>query len=70
MSSTFYANGDEPRPSSEDVVGVTSLIIWTITWIVVRSPCILPRVPATGSECTVGCALSCMGFAAFLLTRM
>ena len=36
MSSTFYANDGAPRPSTDDVVGVTSLIIWTITWIVVR----------------------------------
>lgn len=36
MSSTFYANDGAPRPSANDVVGVTSLIVWTITWIVVR----------------------------------
>ena len=36
MSSTFYANDGAPRPSTDDVVGVTSLIVWTITWIVVR----------------------------------
>lgn len=35
MSSTFYANDGAPRPSTDDVVGVTSLIVWTITWIVV-----------------------------------
>ncbi|KAK9819481.1 hypothetical protein WJX81_002292 [Elliptochloris bilobata] len=35
MSSTFYANDGAPRPSADDVVGVTSLIIWTIFWIVV-----------------------------------
>ena len=39
MSSTFYANDGAPRPSADDVVGVTSLIVWTITWIVVRNLC-------------------------------
>ena len=33
ISSTFT---EDARPSDEDVVGVISLIVWTITWIVVR----------------------------------
>ena len=41
MSSTFYANDGAPRPSTNDVVGVTSLIVWTITWIVV---CLLQKL--------------------------
>ena len=50
MSSTFYANDGAPRPSTDDVVGVTSLIIWTITWIVVR---LLQK-----RRCAISCVLS------------
>ena len=49
MSSTFYANDGAPRPSTDDVVGVTSLIVWTITWIVVRP--LMKRCHALSTHC-------------------
>jgi len=35
-STTFYPSDGAPKPDTDSVLGATSLVIWVLTWLLVR----------------------------------